>query len=230
MSHGPGYEEPDGYDPQHNFALAASFVPTSRHETQPVRPYFVEDGQSAPSSYLQHAIPGLGLGYQRNSIDGHSLWAGDSHASMHSSFQASPATNNSHYNTMDNASATVSATKRVRDVCSEDGEISDNDNELDSMYEPMESRDKERHNAAAGKVANTAAPILSTGSHDKPYSSIVNVAERAGYRNDPRDSRERSGSYSPYLSPHEISQPDDTTTHLRTGTLAYGVHQGAALD
>ncbi|KID89921.1 Zinc finger domain-containing protein, CCCH-type [Metarhizium guizhouense ARSEF 977] len=196
--HGYGYVPPDGYN------LHQGFPHTSQPAFTPALNTLIAASQGQPSisesasgpSYGHNLIPGLGLGTHTVSSTQHGSW---SHGHLPSWHVESLSHQSSQENTqvlpksqpvtsIPGLSGTPAKPLEDGGV-SEDGELEDG--ELEDVYEPMETK------------------------QDAAGTSQTHQQRQVGY--EPVDGRERSGSYSPYLSPHEISQPGDNLLDYFTG-------------
>ncbi|KAG8420529.1 hypothetical protein J3459_010986 [Metarhizium acridum] len=188
-----GYVSPGGYN------LHQGFPHTSQPAYTPALNSFIGASQGQPSipesasgpSYGHNLIPGLGLGTHTASSTQHGSW---SHGQLPSWQVESLSHRSSGKNTQGlPKSQPVTSIPGLNGTSArplEDGEVSE-DGELEDVYEPMESE------------------------QDAVGTSQTHKQRQAGYQ--PIDGRERSGSYSPHLSPHEISQPGDSLSDHYTG-------------
>lgn len=192
--HGYGYVPPDGYN------LHQGFPHTSQPAYTPALNTLIAASQGQPSipesasgpSYGHNSIPGLGLGTHTVSSTQHGSWS-------HGHLPSWQVESLSHQNSQESTqvlpkSQPVTSIPGLSGTPAkplEDGGVSE-DGELEDVYEPMETK------------------------QDAAGTSQTHQQRQVGY--EPVDGRERSGSYSPYLSPHEISQPGDSLLDYFTGT------------
>ena len=185
---GYGYPTPDGYGMHLSSAALSSDsyqVPANSFATSSsAQPCFPAQGHT--SSYGHNKIPGLDLSAPGSSIAGQNSWfsgqAGERNTGLHgpqTSIQRKDAL--SEY-----VSKKESGLEGRRDAGSEDGELSD-DNEFGDVYDPMDTE----------KDTATRRPSLRL---DKS-----GLSGPAAMDHQPQEDREHSGSYSPYLSPQEVS-------------------------
>lgn len=191
---GYGYAPPDGYN------IHQGFAHTTQSTYSPISNTLMSTSHGQPSapvgrtspSYGHGQIPGLGLGTPSTSSTGQGSWSNGQLASWQPELQA-------HQNVQQmalvlpksNPSPSIPGLNGSQGVVLEDGEVSE-DGELEDVYEPMETEQ------------DTAG---------------VDFHELAQHRYQSNDVRERSGSYSPYLSPREISPPEDTLYNHQTGNF-----------
>lgn len=192
--HGYGYVPPDGYN------LHQGFPHTSQPAYTPALNTLIAASQGQPSipesasgpSLGHNLIPGLGLGTHTVSSTQHGSWS-------HGHLPNWQVQSLSHQTSQENTqvlpkSQPVTSIPGLSGTPAkplEDGGVSE-DGELEDVYEPMETK------------------------QDAAGTSQTHQQRQVGY--EPVDGRERSGSYSPYLSPHEISQPGDSLLDCFTGT------------
>ncbi|KIE01393.1 Zinc finger domain-containing protein, CCCH-type, partial [Metarhizium majus ARSEF 297] len=191
--HGYGYVPPDGYNLHQGFPHTSQPAYTSALNT------LIAASQGQPSipesasgpSYGHNSIPGLGLGTHTVSSTQHGSWS-------HGHLPSWQVESLSHQSSQENTqvlpkSQPVTSIPGLSGTPAkplEDGGVSE-DGELEDVYEPMET------------------------TQDAAGTSQTHQQRQVGY--EPVDGRERSGSYSPYLSPHEISQPGDSLLDSSTG-------------
>ncbi|KJK82632.1 hypothetical protein H634G_01769 [Metarhizium anisopliae BRIP 53293] len=206
--HGYGYVPPDGYN------LHQGFPHTSQPAYTPALNTLIAASQGQPSipesasgpSYGHNSIPGLGLGAHTVSSTQHGSW---SHGHLPSWQVESPSHQNSQESTQvlpkSQPVTSIPGLSGTPAKPLEDGGVSE-DGELEDVYEPMETK------------------------QDAAGTSQTHQQRQVGY--EPVDGRERSGSYSPYLSPHEISQPGDSLLDYFTGDklIASEVASSAPID
>ncbi|KAH0597692.1 hypothetical protein MHUMG1_04063 [Metarhizium humberi] len=206
--HGYGYVPPDGYN------LHQGFPHTSQPAYTPALNTLIAASQGQPSipesasgpSYGHNLIPGLGLGTHTVGSTQHGPWS-------HGHPPSWQVESLSHQSSQENTqvlpkSQPVTSIPGLSGTPAkplEDGGVSE-DGELEDVYEPMETK------------------------QDAAGTSQTHQQRQVGY--EPVDGRERSGSYSPYLSPHEISQPGDGLLDYFTGDklIASEVASSAPID
>ncbi|QLI69811.1 Protein red1 [Metarhizium brunneum] len=206
--HGYGYVPPDGYN------LHQGFPHTSQPAYTPALNTLIAASQGQPSipesasgpGYGHNLIPGLGLGTHAVSSTQHGSWS-------HEHLPSWQVESLSHQSSQENTqvlpkSQPVTSIPGLSGTPAkplEDGGVSE-DGELEDVYEPMETK------------------------QDAAGTSQTHQQRQVGY--EPVDGRERSGSYSPYLSPHEISQPGDSLLDYFTGDklIASEVASSAPID
>ncbi|EFZ03770.2 Zinc finger domain-containing protein, CCCH-type [Metarhizium robertsii ARSEF 23] len=206
--HGYGYVPPDGYN------LHQGFPHTSQPAYTPALNTLIAASQGQPSipenasgpSYGHNLIPGLGLGTHTVGSTQHGSWS-------HGHPPSWQVESLSHQSSQENTqvlpkSQPVTSIPGLSGTPAkplEDGGVSE-DGELEDVYEPMETK------------------------QDAAGTSQTHQQRQVGY--EPVDGRERSGSYSPYLSPHEISQPGDGLLDYFTGDklIASEVASSAPID
>ncbi|KAL6786910.1 hypothetical protein J3E68DRAFT_419605 [Trichoderma sp. SZMC 28012] len=172
-----------GYDPLHGYHPQAPYG----HQPYPSYPASIHSYpngavqnivQSEPASrdpYNPHnVIPGLGLNFSQNAAQWPAPWAGQ----QHSFGQAPPATEGN-------------GPSQQNDM-SEEGEVSEG--EVEDAYEPRD--------------AEVVADVSNQHGNGGYYSAEYGIAHVRRVAVDPpaafSTGRDRSGSYSPYLSPQEI--------------------------
>ncbi|UNI24011.1 hypothetical protein JDV02_009791 [Purpureocillium takamizusanense] len=184
MSYGPGYGAPPGF-------LSQDSYPGLQIYPQPAQPvqqvgstsaHGAEEGAQPSFEYLHTAIPGLGLGFAASgpapTQQTESAWTNAPSNSQRTASHAEQA----------GASAPVKLGSPA-DGGSEEGEISDG--EAEDLYEPPEVGNDET--LAAWPYGGTNVGERVVAATGQPQAHI-------------HAARERSGSYSPYLSPREIDR------------------------
>ncbi|KAF5024933.1 hypothetical protein F66182_2975 [Fusarium sp. NRRL 66182] len=209
-----GYGVPHGYQtPQpYRYAPNHTYNETSFHpsETTEIQPSSCGQGATEAYGYNQTAIPGLGMGFSHNVASMQSAWP-------QTSFEAQPNPSNSiarNQMTESYGNTTLDVTNsrnQQPDVgtnvdAMEEGELSEG--ELEDIYEAgeTEANDDEKHSI------RVLDPLSNSGRQGES-SQVYGASARSW--NPKQFGRERSGSYSPYLSPREIqsSGVENETSH-----------------
>ncbi|CAM1502126.1 Fc.00g041100.m01.CDS01 [Cosmosporella sp. VM-42] len=233
--HGPpqGYQPPQPYTyhPHQSYALPA-YTPNEVVNSDPGQGTLAQQSYD----YNRNAIPGLGLGFSSNGM----VWQQEAHTSPGLLQELpSPAPTQQAINqesNMDDDSMALQG-KPVYiisgDEAMEEGELSEG--ELEDIYEPREkddSADKPQH-------PDPHAPGVSPAHHDQAGAKSSHPAASTAdngtltqqHCGPPRVARERSGSYSPYLSPREIHSTRQGTSVPEThDTPTSGMNQQTTAD
>lgn len=189
---GYGYAPPDGYN------IHQGFAHTAQSTYSPISNSLVGTSYAQPSapdnrtstSYGHSQIPGLGLGTPSTNSTGQGSWSNVQPASWQPDFQSQQnAQQTIQMLPKSNPSPSIPGLNGSQGLVLEDGEVSE-DGELEDVYEPMETQQ------------DTAV-----GDFHRPVQ----------HEYQPNDIRERSGSYSPYLSPREMSPPADILSGNQDG-------------
>ncbi|KAG6101566.1 hypothetical protein E4U30_001732 [Claviceps sp. LM220 group G6] len=198
---GPVFVPHDGYNPHQDFSNDAQAPRNSAvyQSNGTFGPSF-SDQQNVAFSYSHSVIPGLGLGGPNSLAQ---PWAGSNEYAT--SWQAQsqklplltstpPVVQTCH------ASVKIPGLKGRRDDVSEDGEVGE-DGEVEEDYEPADVHQRPTTVGQMQKHSSTAASLVP----DKAYQQLAN---------------ERDGSYSPHLSPQELSQQTLSGSQNRSHTSA----------
>ncbi|KAF4984413.1 hypothetical protein FZEAL_375 [Fusarium zealandicum] len=219
FGHGPPYSYPTSQSyvyPASQAYTAPAFPPTETLTTQAAA---YRNGTTDAYGYNHTAIPGLGMGFshntagwQQNSPHGPPAVHLERNDQCSMKQTAEPAGNTERPHGKQPAAGT-------EDEAMEEGELSEG--ELEDIYEPGE--------VGAGNCdargPHTSRLIAMTGYHHdnaepRAASSITvnNVAANKQPWDTEHSGRDRSGSYSPYLSPREIQSNglENGTSHAQT--------------
>lgn len=215
MSHsGYDYGVSQGYHP------ASNYPEISRSSL--AQQYFQEPPQAAiqPSyQYPRNVIPGLGLGFASGAPDQQSAWAGHQSGNWESSSKPPQAAGQSYNNGSPHApdskpSTMIHAGLSSAEDGTEEGEISEGEEDL---YDPREAENLAAVNgppASPQQFAGQGNDVAMLDRLDAP-KAIGIISSQATHFGKTRPAiesgqevntaRERSGSYSPHLSPQEIN-------------------------
>ncbi|KAK7419518.1 hypothetical protein QQX98_003287 [Neonectria punicea] len=203
--YGYGYG-PQGYQPANTFAHAPSSVyaapPYPANETVQPRNPGPESIALESYEFNRQTIPGLGLNFTNNNAGWQHAWAnGPAEGPAESQPERSQVGLAEHAPTADTSVRKVPTSQArpsadvVVDDLVEEGELSEG--ELEDIYEPGQVE-----SAARGKLQPETQELLPLSSS---LGQFVGKAVVPARHWDPEQLiRERSGSYSPYLSPREI--------------------------
>ncbi|KAJ4264028.1 hypothetical protein NW762_006067 [Fusarium torreyae] len=205
-----GYGAPHGYQTsQPYYATNQTHTESNSHASDNAEGQAPAFGQGAAEAYEynQTTIPGLGMGLSQNATVWQTPWPQSSCGAQRDS-SASVARN--HIAGSDgNATLDVSATHSRRpeagvDVdAMEEGELSEG--ELEDIYEP-DGMDTGAADSYDAPTPGFASDVGRQGETSRPPIANQQSDQGANERswNSKQFGRERSGSYSPYLSPREI--------------------------
>ena len=190
--YGYGYGPPEGYQPPHPY-------PYQPQQSYELPAYLSNENANTHHSahsavaqesydYNRNAIPGLGLGFSNNGM----VWQQDGivHPGLvPEASQPVPTeqTTNKERSVVDHSGLSKDKPTYVTsgDEAMEEGELSER--EVEDIYEPGENGDSASRLQLPGILASGESSAYEDQQHWEP-----------------RAARERSGSYSPYLSPREI--------------------------
>ncbi|KAG5978622.1 hypothetical protein E4U56_000057 [Claviceps arundinis] len=184
---GPVFVPHDGYNPHQDFVNDAQAPRNSAvYQSNGTSGPSFSDQQNVAFSYSHSVIPGLGLGGPNSLAQ---PWAGSNEyaTSWQAQSQKSPLlTSTPPVVQTCHASVNIPGLKGRRDDVSEDGEVGE-DGEVEEDYEPADVHQRPTTVGQMQKHSSTAASLVP----DKAYQQLAN---------------ERDGSYSPHLSPQELSK------------------------
>ncbi|KAG5974808.1 hypothetical protein E4U58_002483 [Claviceps cyperi] len=184
---GPVYVPHAGYNPHQDFANDAQASRNSAvYQSNGTSGASFSDQQNVAFSYSHSVIPGLGLG-EANSLA--QPWTGSNEyaTSWQAQSQKVPLlTSTPPVVQTYHASVKIPGLKGQRDDFSEDGEVGE-DGEVEEDYEPADVHQRPIAVGQMQKHSSTAASLVP----EIAYQQLAN---------------ERDGSYSPHLSPQELSR------------------------
>ncbi|OAQ86102.1 Zinc finger domain-containing protein, CCCH-type [Purpureocillium lilacinum] len=195
MSYGHGYGAPSGLHSQGSYPGLQMYphLAERAQQTASTSAHSAEDGNQSSFDYLRTAIPGLGLGYAASgpvqAQHTENSWAATPSTSQRTAADAEP--------TGASAPAQLGG---PADGGSEEGELSDG--EVEDLYEPPEVGNDET--LASWPYGGTNVGERLAAATDQPQAHI-------------HAARERSGSYSPHLSPREIDHTSSSTSSALQG-------------
>lgn len=212
--YGYGYGPPQGYQPPDAYSHAPppayTAPPYQSSETAQTQPPGHGRVTLESYEYNRQAIPGLGLNFSNNAVNWQQAWANGAPEPEAERPQAGPTERiptTEHVVRSPPATQTRLTANRVADNTAEEGELSEG--ELEDIYEPGQVEEQ-----ASGRPPSNGLPLLPSASYlrhpgevpsqPQTYHAVGKEASTARYWDPEQSARERSGSYSPYLSPREI--------------------------
>lgn len=212
--YGYGYGPPQGYQPPDAYSHAPppayTAPPYQSSETAQTQPPGHGRATLESYEYNRQAIPGLGLNFSNNAVNWQQAWANGAPEPEAERPQAGPTERiptTEHVVRSPPATQTRLTANRVADNTAEEGELSEG--ELEDIYEPGQVEEQ-----ASGRPPSNGLPLLPSASslrhpgevpsQPQTYHAVGKEALTARYWDPEQSARERSGSYSPYLSPREI--------------------------
>ncbi|KAF4965979.1 hypothetical protein FSARC_6288 [Fusarium sarcochroum] len=222
-----------GYGAPHGYQTSQPYYATNQTYTEPdfrpsetteIQPSGFGHGAAEAYEYNQTAIPGLGMGLSQNATVWQTPWRQSAFGAQ--SDPSSSVARNHMARSDGNAALNVSASHSRKpepgvDVdAMEEGELSEG--ELEDIYEPdeMDTGMEDRHGAQTSGFASDVANVGRQGETSQLPIANQQSGHGANERswNSKQVRRERSGSYSPYLSPREIQSSglENGTSHPQT--------------
>ncbi|KAF7544663.1 hypothetical protein G7Z17_g9773 [Cylindrodendrum hubeiense] len=210
--YGYGYGPPQGYQPPDAYSHAPppAYAPPPYQSSETTQAQQTGHGSVTLESfeYNRQTIPGLGLNFSNNAVGWQQAWPNGASELQAERPQAGQA---EHVPTMETFLRSVPASQarptvsQIGNDTVEEGELSEG--ELEDIYEPGQAED-----LANGRPHLDGQP-LSPEALDRPgevpaqpqaVQTVGKDAVTTRYWDPEQSARERSGSYSPYLSPREI--------------------------
>ncbi|KND89808.1 Protein red1 [Tolypocladium ophioglossoides CBS 100239] len=237
---GHGYDTPKGYHAQPPFSNLQypSYAKPSQSANEPANLSGQRHGDTAQQSYEynRNIIPGLGLGFSPSGTEQQDPWARPQPGSGYSASQppqhGGQSSNQVALKAGDSKRPNpVTARGSISGDGSEEGEVSEG--EIEDLYGPRETEDDgntvevqawpfDSAGVDTGDAMKEDQAILMTGVPARSQAAGAGSGWHTGHPGQSSTGRERSGSYSPYLSPREINcvEPAQTSAHRASpGTL-----------
>ncbi|KAH8677084.1 hypothetical protein BGZ61DRAFT_457579 [Ilyonectria robusta] len=220
--YGSGFGPPQGYQPPDAYSHAPppAYTAPPYQSSETAQTQHPGHGRVTLESYEynRQAIPGLGLNFSNNAVNWQQAWANGAPQPEAERPQAGPTERIptiEHVVRSPPAIQTRLTANRVADNTAEEGELSEG--ELEDIYEPGQVEEQ-----ASGRPPSNGLPLLPTASslrhpgevpsQPQTYRAVGKEASTARYWDPEQSARERSGSYSPYLSPREIHSNDQANS------------------
>lgn len=220
--YGYGYGPPQGYQPPDAYSHAPppAYTAPPYQSSEAAQTQHLGHGRVTLESYEynRQAIPGLGLNFSNNAVNWQQAWANGAPQPEAERPQVGPT---ERIPTIEQvvrsppAIQTRPTTNRVADNTAEEGELSEG--ELEDIYEPGQVEEQ-----ASGRPPSNGLPLLPSASslrhpgevpsQPQTYRAVGKEVSTARYWDPEHSARERSGSYSPYLSPREIHSNDQANS------------------
>lgn len=193
---GHGYGAPQGFRPQAARVAAPSFAQAQSSFHFPRGPNHIQ-GELGGS-----LIPGLGLGV---------VPSGPTQTPQPLAVPATSPSTQAALSAAEPGTA-VRLPGNATDSGSEEGEVSDG--EVEDLYEPLEANHGDKNAGISGRLSGDAGvdKSLLTTEQQRQYKMPFELRREVP--------RERSGSYSPHLSPREIDRADSPPSTIHLGMHA----------
>ncbi|KAH7158134.1 hypothetical protein B0J13DRAFT_520842 [Dactylonectria estremocensis] len=215
--YGYGYGASQGYQPPGAYSKApsATYSAPPYQSTEPAQTQNPGHGSVTLDSYEynRQTIPGLGLNFSNNATGWQQPW---SNGALEHQVEQSQASRNEQISVTGNTARSASdsharprAVGQANDAV-EEGELSEG--ELEDIYEPGQVEGSSNGQPRLNTRYLPPGTVLSTSKAAPAQPPAFHAIEKdiltPRYLGKEQAARERSGSYSPYLSPREIGSND----------------------
>lgn len=246
---GYGYDAPEGYHTQPPFPNLRYplYPPPSRPANEPANlsGQRLDDAAQQSYEYNRNMIPGLGLGFSPSGTEQQEPWARPQPGSGYSAPQLPQSGGQSSNQVAQKAGDskrpnTMTASGSAADDGSEEGEVSEG--EIEDLYEPREAGGDgntveaqtwpfDSAGVDTGDAVMETRQTLMTGVSSRPQAAGAGARGHAKHPGQSGTGRERSGSYSPYLSPREIDhiEPAHASAHQGKKFISTSAHKLSAI-
>ncbi|KAH7176582.1 hypothetical protein EDB81DRAFT_43503 [Dactylonectria macrodidyma] len=219
--YGYGYGGPQGYQPPDAYSKAppTAYTAPPYQSTEPTQAQNPGYGSVTLESYEynRQTIPGLGLNFSNNAVSWQQPWA---NGTVEHQTEQSKVSRNEHALVTDNPARSASAshaklaTSGQANDTVEEGELSEG--ELEDIYESGQVEGSSSGQPRLDTRSLLPDAVLNTSKAASAQPPAFHVVEKnnstARYSGKEQAVRERSGSYSPYLSPREIRSNDQANS------------------